>query len=86
MIIQDELNMVCDLGSMSVYDSNPATSEQLTDPSFIRKVVNKAVGKLNGMMLQVKRVQQEEQDIRPLEAQIIDFAAGIFIIFYVLSV
>lgn len=76
MIIPDELNMVSDLGTLSVYDSNPVSPENLQDPAFLKKVVGKAVGKLKSLILQAQNLQKEEQELRPLEAQVIDFSAG----------
>ena len=73
MILEDELNMVCDIGSLSFYDSNPKTEEKLRDPKEIEKCLKYNLTKLKSLLISYQKDQELEQEIRPLAAKVIDF-------------
>lgn len=73
MILEDELNLICDLGSLSFYDSNPRTEQQLRDPEEIQKCLKYNLNKLRSQLIAHQKNEQIEQEIRPLAAQVIDF-------------
>lgn len=76
MIVEDELNMVYDLGSLSFYDSNPKTEEQLRDINQLKKALKYDLAKLKSLLVSYKNEQQIDQEVRPLVAKIIDFGKG----------
>ena len=73
MILEDELNMICDIGSLSFYDSNPKTEAQLRDPREIEKSLKYNLNKLKSQIITFQQDQEIEQEVRPLAAKIIDF-------------
>ena len=73
MILEDELNMVCDLGSLSFYDSNPRTEEQLRNPEEIKKSLKYNMTKLKSSLITFQKDKEIEMEVRPLAAKIINF-------------
>jgi hypothetical protein len=78
MIMEDELNMTYDLGSLSFYDTNPRTEEQLRDPTEIQKSLKYNMAKLKSKLIAYQKDQEVEQEVRPLAAKIIDFSKSTY--------
>ena len=76
MIIEDELNMVYDMGSMALYDSNPRTEVELRDPKVLQKILKYDLNKIKNLLVAYKNENNIDNDVRPLAAKIIDFANG----------
>ena len=77
MILENELNIVYDLGSLSLYDTNPRTVEQLENEDSIKKIVNENLTKLKSLLINHKKETELDQEVRPLAAKVIDFNKGI---------
>lgn len=73
MILEDELNMVCDLGSLTFYDSNPRTEDQLRNSEEIKKSLKYNMTKLKSSLITYQKDKEIEQEVRPLAAKIINF-------------
>ena len=79
MILEDELNMVCDMGSLSFYDSNPRTEEQLRNKNEIQKTLKYNMIKLKSKLVSFQKDKEIEMEVRPLAAKIINFDKSILI-------
>jgi hypothetical protein len=76
MILEDELNMVYDLGCLTLYDSNPRDESIYRDELELKKILNYNLNKMNNLLVAHKKNLDLDQEVRPLAAKVIDFDNG----------